>query len=57
MTLVVWRAGVWLLQIVKCSDAAGSQVLPKRWILEGTFAWITRNDRLAREVERYATSS
>jgi transposase len=34
MALVVWRMGPWRLCIVKCSDAAGFEVLPKRWIVE-----------------------
>ena len=38
------------------SDAAGFEVLPKRWIVERTFAWISRNRRLARDFERYATT-
>jgi len=54
MALAVWRTGVWRLQIVKRSDAAGFEVLPKRWIVERTFAWISRNRRLARDFERYA---
>jgi transposase len=28
--------------------------LPKRWIVERTFAWISRFRRLARDFERYA---
>ena len=56
MALVVWRTGAWKLQIVKRSDAPGSVVLPKRWIVERTFAWISRNGRLARDFERYATT-
>jgi putative transposase len=48
MALTVWRTGAWGLQIVKRSDAAGFEVLPKRWIVERTFAWISRNRRLAR---------
>src|SRR5262245_39350832 len=54
MALIVWRTGAWRLQIVKRSDAAGFEVLPKRWIVERTFAWISRNRRLARDFERYA---
>ena len=42
------------LQIVKRSDAHRFVVLPKRWIVERTFAWISRNRRLARDFERYA---
>jgi len=53
---MTWRTGAWSLQIVKRSDAAGFEVLPKRWIVERTFAWISRNRRLARDFERYATT-
>ena len=44
------------IEIVKRSDASGFVVLPKRWIVERTFAWISRNRRLARDFERYATT-
>ena len=54
MALVVWRTGAWKIQIVKRSDRPGFEVLPKRWIVERTFAWISRNRRLARDYERYA---
>ena len=54
MALTVWGTGAWSLQIVKRSDAAGFEVLPKRWIVERTFASISRNRRLARDFERYA---
>jgi transposase len=33
MALVAWRTGTWRLQIVKRSDVAGFEVLPKRWIV------------------------
>ena len=56
MALVVWRTGAWKLQIVKRSDATGFAVLPKRWIVERTFAWISRNRRSARDFERYAST-
>ena len=56
MAMTVWRTGAWRLQIVKRSDAAGFEALPKRWIVERTFAWISRNRRLARDFERYATT-
>jgi transposase len=56
MALVVWRTGAWKLEIVKRPDAASFEALPKRWIVERTFAWISRNRRLARDFERYATS-
>jgi len=49
MAFVVWRTGAWKLEIVKRSDTAGFEVLPKRWIVERTFAWISRNRLLARD--------
>jgi len=55
MALVVCRTGAWRLEIAKRSKAAGFEVLPKRWIVERTFAWISRNRRLARDFERYTT--
>jgi putative transposase len=58
MALVVLRTGAWKLEIVKRSDAAkGFEVLPKRWIVERTFAWISRCRRLARDFERFARTT
>jgi transposase len=56
MALVTWRTGTWRLQIVKRSNVAGFEPLPKRWIVERTFAWISRNRRLTRDFERYAAT-
>jgi transposase len=40
-------------QIVKRNDdATGFQVLPRRWVVERTLAWITRHRRCARDYER-----
>ena len=57
MARVISRTGMWKLEIVKRSDAAGFEVLPKRWIVERTFAWISRCRRLARDFERYACTT
>jgi transposase len=54
MEKVVGDTGCWTLHIVKRSDAHTFVVLPKRWIVERTLAWISRNRRLARDFERYA---
>ena len=33
------------------ADQVGFQVLPRRWLVERTFAWINRNRRLAKDFE------
>jgi putative transposase len=47
-----------LLDIVlKEEGQIGFQVLPKRWVIERTNAWISRQRRLARDYERTTASS
>ena len=53
MTDLVRRTGTWTLQIVKRSDLHRFVVLPKRWIVERTLGWISRNRRLMRDYERH----
>lgn len=50
--LVEWVSTMcgWLLEIVK-KTSNGFEVLPKRWIVERTFAWLTRYRRMARDYE------
>ena len=44
--------GRWTVQIIKRSDTAkGFEVLPRRWVVERTFAWLGRCRRLAKDVE------
>jgi transposase len=50
--------GEWTIEIIKRSDAAkGFVVLPRRWVVERTFAWLNRNRRLAKDVERTIESA
>jgi transposase len=53
----VAATGSWTLEIVKRNEAHRFVVLPKRWIVERTLAWISRNRRLARDFERYARTA
>jgi putative transposase len=58
--LVGWakRAGRWTLQIVKrADDVRGFVVLPKRWIVERTFAWLGKYRRLSKDYETLTDSS
>jgi len=57
MAKAVARSGTWSLEIVKRTDAHRFVVLPKRWVVERTFAWLSRNRRLARDFERYARTT
>lgn len=46
------------LEIVKRPpDLCGFAVLPRRWVIERTFAWLGRNRRLAKDVERRPEAS
>ncbi len=48
----------WVLEIVKRSDdAKGFQVLPRRWVVERTFAWFGRYRRLSKDYETLPETS
>jgi transposase len=43
--------------VVKLSEAKrGFVLLPRRWVVERSFAWATRCRRLVKDYERYATT-
>jgi hypothetical protein len=53
----ITKTGTWKLAIIKRDELHRFLVLPKRWIVERTLAWISRNRRLARDFECYAQSA
>ncbi len=49
---------LWVLEIVKRNDdVKGFKVLPRRWVVERTFAWVGRYRRLSKDYENLTTSS
>lgn len=50
--------GCWTIEIVKRSDAAkGFKLLPRRWVVERTIAWVNRNRRLTKDFEATIASA
>ena len=50
--------GDWTVEIIRRSDTAkGFEVLPRRWVVERTFAWLGRCRRLAKDWEKTVESS
>ena len=56
MAATVAKTGAWRLEIVKRNDVPRFEVLPKRWIVERIFAWISCNRRLVRDFVRHIRS-
>jgi transposase len=53
MAAAVASTGTWTIEIVRRCDRDRFVVLPKRWIVERTIGWISRNRRLTRDFERH----
>ena len=52
--LLIWAlvVGGWVIELVQKPERAnGFAVLPKRWIVERTFAWLGRSRRLSKDYE------
>ena len=57
MDAAIAKTGTWKIEVVKRIARYRFVILPKRWIVERTFAWISRYRRLAKDFERYARSA
>lgn len=54
----VFELAGWLFEVVKRSDdVKGFQILPRRWVVERTFAWLGRYRRLSKDYEVLPRSS
>ncbi|MFC3517700.1 IS5 family transposase, partial [Amycolatopsis halotolerans] len=54
-TLVDWareNEDIEIVAVPRNADVKGFQVLPRRWVVERTFGWLTRCRRLTRDYER-----
>jgi transposase len=49
--------GTWRLVIVRKQTSPGFSVMPMRWIVERSFAWISRCRRLAKDFEILARNA
>ncbi len=58
-TWTAWNATKsWRVEIVTRSDTiSGFQILPKRWIVERTFAWLSQQRRLSKDYEYLVQAS
>ena len=56
--LVDWtkQACGWTLEIIR-RTSRGFEVLPKRWVIERTFAWLGKYRRLSKDYETLTESS
>ncbi len=55
-----WAQQQWhivLAIVTKAKDHAGFVLLPRRWVVERTFAWLGRNRRLAKDYEQVTECS
>ena len=59
-TLLEWALLQWrlILEVVKRpQEQKGFAVLPRRWVVERTFAWLSYHRRLSKDYERFPKTS
>ncbi len=58
--LATWcqATGEWELEVVERTPGIrGFSVVPRRWVVERTFSWISRNRRMSKDYERKVQTS
>ena len=54
----VWQLAGWIFEVIKRGEeATGFVVLPRRWVVERTFAWLGRYRRLSKDYEQLPETS
>jgi transposase len=59
-SVIAWareNAGIEVVVVKRADDVKGFRILPRRWVVERTNAWISAHRRLAREYERIVECS
>lgn len=52
------KFGGWVMEIIKRKEGTkGFEVLPRRWVVERTFAWLSKYRRLSKDYEEHAKTS
>jgi transposase len=52
------KFGDWTIEsVTRAAGVTGFQLLPRRWVVERTLAWLNRNRRLAKDFETSITSA
>jgi putative transposase len=57
--LIDWLADFcqWTLEIIRRNEQKGFYVLPRRWVVERTFAWLGRCRRMSKDYEELTENS